>query len=44
MPIVTDITYIRTHEGWLYRAVVLDLFWRQVVHVFQIDSELPTSC
>lgn len=23
---VTDITYIRTHEGWLYLAVVLDLF------------------
>jgi transposase InsO family protein len=28
---VTDITYIRTHEGWLYLAVVLDLFSRQVV-------------
>ena len=26
---VTDITYIRTHEGWLYLAVVLDLFSRQ---------------
>ena len=24
-------TYIRTHEGWLYLAVVLDLFSRQVV-------------
>ena len=23
---VTDITYIRTYEGWLYLAVVLDLF------------------
>jgi putative transposase len=23
---VTDITYIRTHEGWLYLAVVLDFF------------------
>jgi len=23
---VTDITHIRTHEGWLYLAVVLDLF------------------
>ncbi|MNE83973.1 hypothetical protein D3C80_1808380 [compost metagenome] len=22
---VTDITYIRTYEGWLYLAVVLDL-------------------
>jgi len=28
---VTDITYIRTHEGWLYLAVVVDLFSRQVV-------------
>jgi putative transposase len=23
---VTDITYIRTHKGWLYPAVVVDLF------------------
>lgn len=28
---VTDITYIRTQEGWLYLAVVIDLFSRQVV-------------
>jgi putative transposase len=28
---VTDITYIRTHEGWLYLAVVLDLYFRAVV-------------
>ena len=28
---VTDITYIRTHEGWLYLAAALDLFSRQVV-------------
>lgn len=28
---VTDITYIRTHEGWLYLAVVIDLYSRQVV-------------
>ena len=26
-----DITYIETAEGWLYLAVVLDLFSRQVV-------------
>jgi len=26
-----DITYIATEEGWLYLAVVLDLFSRQVV-------------
>ena len=28
---VTDITYIRTYEGWLFLAVVIDLFSRQVV-------------
>ena len=28
---VTDITYIRTHEGWLYLAAVLDLHSRAVV-------------
>jgi len=28
---VSDITYIWTHEGWLYLAVILDLFSRQVV-------------
>jgi len=28
---VTDITYIRTWEGWLYLAVVLDLFSRKVI-------------
>ena len=28
---VTDITYIRTHEGWLYLAVVIDLHSRLVV-------------
>ena len=26
-----DITYIRTHEGWLYLAVVIDLYSRKVV-------------
>ena len=28
---VTDITYIRTYEGWLYLAVVIDLYSRMVV-------------
>lgn len=40
---VTDITYIRTMEGWLYLAVVLDLFSRQVVGwsmQSRIDREL----
>lgn len=28
---VTDITYIRTWQGWLYVAVVMDLFSRKIV-------------
>ena len=28
---MTDITYIKTHEGWLYLCVVIDLFSRRVV-------------
>jgi putative transposase len=28
---VTDITYIRTWEGWLYLAVVMDLFSRLII-------------
>ena len=28
---VTDLTYVATHEGWLYVAVVLDLYSRRVV-------------
>lgn len=28
---MTDITYIRTWEGWLYLAVLIDLFSRRVV-------------
>ena len=36
---VTDITYIRTHEGWLYLAVVVDLFSRQVVG-WSMDSRM----
>ncbi|HAH9890172.1 TPA: IS3 family transposase [Escherichia coli] len=28
---ITDITYIRTHEGWLYLAVVVDLFSRKII-------------
>ncbi|EPC4608666.1 IS3 family transposase [Citrobacter freundii] len=28
---VTDITYVRTWQGWLYLAVVIDLFARNVV-------------
>lgn len=43
---VADITYIRTYEGWLYLAVVLDLFSRQVVGwsmSSRIDRELAMN-
>jgi putative transposase len=39
---VTDITYIRTHEGWLYLAVVVDLFSRQVVG-WSMGSRIDSS-
>ena len=39
---VTDITYIRTHEGWLYLAVVLDLFSRQVIG-WSMKSRIDTD-
>lgn len=39
---VTDITYIRTHEGWLYLAVVIDLYARKVVG-WSMHSRMHTS-
>jgi putative transposase len=35
---VTDITYLATREGWLYLAVVLDLYARRVVRWSMQDS------
>lgn len=35
---VSDITYIRTLEGWLYLAVILDLFSRKVVGMAMGES------
>lgn len=29
--VVTDITYIRTWQGWLYLAFVMDLFSRRII-------------
>uniref|UniRef100_UPI0039786480 DDE-type integrase/transposase/recombinase n=1 Tax=Wolbachia endosymbiont of Drosophila tsacasi TaxID=3002579 RepID=UPI0039786480 len=29
---VTDITYIKTKEGWLYLAAIIDLYSRMVVN------------
>ena len=39
---VTDITYIRTHEGWLYLAVVIDLYSRRVVG-WSMHSRMQTD-
>jgi transposase InsO family protein len=43
---VSDITYVPTHEGWLYLAVVLDLASRRVVGWAMrntLDAELALS-
>lgn len=39
---VSDITYIRTRSGWLYLAVVLDLFSRKVVG-WAMASSMPSQ-
>ncbi len=38
----SDITYIRTNEGWLYLAVVIDLFSRRIVG-WSMDSHMKTT-
>jgi len=39
---VGDITYIRTQQGWLYLAVVIDLFSRKVVG-WSMDDNMQVS-
>lgn len=39
---VTDITYIFTKEGWLYLAIVLDLFSRKVVG-YHMDKRITRN-
>jgi len=39
---VTDITYIKTYEGWLYLSVVIDLFSRKVVG-WSMQSRMTTE-
>ena len=39
---VTDITFIRTYEGWLYLAIVLDLYSRKVVG-WSMDSRMQSD-
>ena len=36
----SDITYIWTREGWLYLAVVLDLYFRKIVG-WSLSSRIP---
>ncbi len=38
---VSDITYIRTKDGWLYLAVIIDLFSRKVVG-WSMKSDMKT--
>ncbi len=38
---VSDITYIRTDEGWLYLTVIIDLFSRKIVG-WDMSTELST--
>ena len=39
---VTDITYVPTHGGWVYLAVIIDLFSRKVVG-WAMDSHMEAS-
>jgi len=39
---VGDITYIRTQQGWLYLAVVIDLFSRKIVG-WSMDDNMQIS-
>jgi putative transposase len=38
----SDITYIRTEEGWLYLAVVMDIWSRKIIG-WEIDKSLRTD-
>ena len=38
---LADITYIKTHSGWVYAALVLDMFSRRVVG-WQLSTSLHT--
>ncbi len=39
---VGDITYVRTHEGWLYVATLMDLFSRRIVG-WAVDDNMETD-
>ncbi|KZY47501.1 transposase, partial [Oleiphilus sp. HI0050] len=37
-----DVTYLKTGEGWMYLAIVMDLFSRRIVG-WQIDKRMTTD-
>ncbi|WP_428835184.1 DDE-type integrase/transposase/recombinase [Rhodococcus pyridinivorans] len=39
---VADLTYIRTHSGWVYAAFVLDVFSRMIVG-WQVSTSMRTD-
>jgi transposase InsO family protein len=39
---VSDITYLRTRDGWVYLTVVLDLFDRKVI-VWALSADMETA-
>lgn len=39
---VSDITYLKTGEGWLYLAAIMDLFSRRIVG-WHVDSRMTSS-
>jgi putative transposase len=39
---VSDLTYVRTHSGWLYLTVIIDLFDRKVVG-WSMSKDLTTA-
>ncbi|EPE0710015.1 DDE-type integrase/transposase/recombinase [Escherichia coli] len=39
---VQDITYLKTGEGWLYLAAVMDLYSRRIVG-WQVDNRMTSS-
>jgi len=39
---VADITYVSTHDGWLYLATMLDIFSRKIVG-WSMSDRLKTN-
>tara|TARA_B110000967_G_scaffold22871_1_gene21070 strand:+ start:159 stop:329 length:171 start_codon:yes stop_codon:yes gene_type:complete len=37
-----DITYLRTNEGWMYLAIVMDLYSRRIVG-WHIDKRMTSD-